>query len=105
KVSRRAARMRSRAEKSVVSGRYVHDAVTDVARTRLSVSGSVVNSSRGKPANAESVVFNTTRLVTPDTTVARPLESRTTRAVHCSPPGWTNACGWGRPPADRRSHR
>ena len=91
KVSRSATRIRSRAEKSDASDRYVHVAVTDVASTRSSVSGNVVNSSRGKPENAESVVFNKTRLVTPDITVQEPLPSRTTSAVHCSPPGCTNA--------------
>ena len=49
-VSTSARRIRSRAAKSLVPGRYVHAAVTDVARRRSSVSGSVVYSSRGKPA-------------------------------------------------------
>ena len=35
---------------------------------RSSVSGSVVNSSRGKPENAESAVFSTTRFASPETT-------------------------------------
>ena len=45
--------------------RYVQSAVIEVARMRSSVSGSVVNASRGKPANAESLVFITTRSVRP----------------------------------------
>ena len=46
--------------------RYVQFAVIDVARMRSSVSGRVVYASRGNPANAEPLVFITTRSVTPD---------------------------------------
>src|SRR3954467_10587976 len=68
---------------------------------RSSVSGRVVNLSRGNPVNAESVVFSTTRFARP-ATIAAPLASRVTTAVQCSAPACTNAWGCGSPPADNR---
>ena len=76
--------MRSRAAKSALPARYLQFAVIEVARIRSSVSGSVVNLSRGKPLNAESVVLSTTRFVKPDLTVLPPT-SAMTLVVHCSP--------------------
>ena len=70
---------------------------------RSSVSGSVVNSSRGKPENAESVVFSTTRFARPET-ISLPRASRVTTVVQCSAPACTNACGCGCPPDDSRPH-
>src|SRR5437867_4613209 len=92
KVSTSAPRIRSRAVKSDVPALYFHDAVTEVARMRSSVSGSVVYRSRGKPEKAESIVFNTERFDSPDA-ISLPCASRVTTAVHCSPPACTNACG------------
>src|SRR5262245_61461676 len=82
--------MALRAANAVKPDRYVHEAVTAVAKMRSSAYGSVVYSSRGYPENAESVVFRTTRFARPETTVV-PAASRVTTDVHCSPPGWTNA--------------
>ena len=69
RTSTRAWRIRCRAPKSFMPRRYVHDAVTDVARTRSCVSGSVVNPSRGNPENSRSVVFRSTRFSSPDVSV------------------------------------
>src|SRR5262245_52300547 len=95
--------MRSRTEKSVVPGRYFHDAVIEVARIRSLVSASVVYSSRGNPENAESAVFITTRFVTPDTTDA-PIASRVIAAVQSPARAWTNARGCATPLAATRDH-
>src|SRR2546430_3896700 len=76
-VSTSARRMRSRAAKSALPARYLQFAVIEVARIRSSVSGSVVNLSRGKPLNAESVVLSTTRFVKPDLTVLPRSEEHT----------------------------
>ena len=83
--------MRSRAEKSTSLDRYVHEAVIDVARIRSPASGSVVYRSRGNPQNAESVVFSTTRFVSPET-ISTLCASRVTSAVQFSPPACTKAC-------------
>ena len=80
-----AVRKRSRAVKSVTPRRYVQAAVIEIARIRSSVSGSVVYASRGKPENAESVVFRRLRFVNPDVTPG-PSASCVITVVHSSAP-------------------
>ena len=71
-------------------------AVTLVAISRSSVSGSVVYWSRGKPLNAERVVFMTMRSSTPASTVASPRRAVIVATRVPSPPR-TNASGEGVP--------
>ena len=70
-------------------------AVTLVAISRSSVSGRVVYRSRGKPLNAERVVFMTTRSSTPASTVVPPRLAVTVATRVPSPPR-TNASRRGR---------
>ncbi len=72
-------------------------AVILVAISRSSVSGSVVYRSRGKPLNAERVVFITTRSSTPASTTVPPRVAATVATRVPSPPR-TNASGAGEPP-------
>ena len=67
------------ASKSMSGGPYAQIAVTLVAISRSSVSARVVYGSRGKPENAERVVFMTMRSSMPaSTTVAsRPTATKT----------------------------
>ena len=75
---------RHRLEGGVVVDRtpstYRHTAVTFVAMIRSSVSRRVVNPSRGKPENADRVVFITTRSAIPASTAIRVSRPTATRA-------------------------
>ena len=51
--------------RAIAPGSYRQVAVTRVASNRSSVSGRVVNSSRGKPENADFAVFMTVRSAIP----------------------------------------
>ena len=90
--------------KSAPPDAYVHVAVIDVARMRSSVSGSVVYR-RAEIRRTPSRSSSARRGSSARTTTCAPAASRVTTAVHCSPPGCTNACGCGRPPAASRSQR
>src|ERR1700722_10689019 len=72
------------------SGRNRQEAVTDVARTRSSVSGSVVYASLGYPQNSDAVVFSRVRSRSPDTTDVPEAESTCTVVVRTRSPERAN---------------
>src|ERR1700722_20357746 len=72
------------------SGRNRQEAVTDVARTRSSVSVSVVYASLGYPQNSDAVVFSRVRSRSPDTTDVPEAESTCTVVVRTRSPERAN---------------